>query len=234
MTEKIAFFDMDGTLLGNYNHQKNQGNTSWSELANSIGEDTLRKKERINERWYNNEIETYPEWVDETLSMYSDRGLNRDIFESVIGESEYNNGVVETFEMLDDHDINTVILTGGFKESAQMIKEELNINHFVAACEIIWDDNGEMLGQNIIPLDRDGKKKMMKMYVDMYSRGDGVKTTYVGDGLNDLKAVQYADHGISYNGHEELVDVSDTCYNDEKDGEFLNVGEEIVEFFEVV
>ena len=68
------------------------------------------------------------------------------------------------------------------------------------------------------------------MYIDMFSKGNGVETTYTGDGLNDLVAIQYADHGISYNGHKDLVDVSDVSYNEELQGQFLNAGKEIVDF----
>ena len=159
MTEKIAFFDMDGTILGNYNHQKGEGNTSWSQLAKAVGEDALEEKKRINERWCNNEIKTYPIWVKETLDAYKERGLDEQTFNSVIKGAEYNIGVRKAFDLINEYDINTVILTGEFKRLARIVKQELKVDHFVAACEILWDDGGNICGNNIMPLDRDGKNK---------------------------------------------------------------------------
>lgn len=232
MSEKIAFFDMDGTILGNYDHQSGEGSTSWSQLAKAIGQGAIEEKKEINEEWYDNEIETYPRWVEKTLKAYRKRGLNKQIFESVIDNAEYNTGVKEAFNLINQHDIKTVILTGGFNRSARSIKEDLNIDHFVAACEILWDDNGEMCGKNVIPLNRQGKRRMMEMYVDMFSKNDGVKTTYVGDGLNDLEAVRYADYGMSYNGHDDLKSVSDKSYDGKEGSQFSEVGREIVSFLD--
>lgn len=230
MVEKIAFFDMDGTLLGNYDYENNEGNTSWSNLAEALGDGTLEKKREINKKWYDGDIDTYPEWVDRTLDLYKRNGLNKEIYNSIIDKPEYNNGIVEAFELLSDNDIRTVILTGGFKKSAEKIKIELDLDHFVAACEVLWNDKGEMIGNNVIPLDRSGKQKMMDMYCDVYANDEEVLTTYTGDGMNDLLAVRNADLGISYNGREELENEADVNFTD--DDSFVRIAEEIIDFFE--
>ena len=230
MTEKIAFFDMDGTLLGNYDYDENKGNTSWSQLASSIDEETLRQKKEINQQWYEGEIETYPDWVDKTLDLYKDKGLTEKTFDRIINEADYNDGVKQGFKILNQHDVRTVILTGGFRKSARRIKTDLDINHFVAACEVLWDEDGIIDGNNVIPLDRSGKKNMMDMYINSYANDEKVLTSYTGDGMNDLLAIQNADLGITYNGRDKLEEAADYSYTSE-DG-FIEVIERILSFFE--
>lgn len=230
MSKKIAFFDMDGTLIGRHNYDKNSGSTVWSKIARELGADTLEKKRKINNMWYNDHIETYPEWVNKTLDLFSEEGMTRETFESVATDLQYNNGVEKAFKKLNSKDIITVIITGGFRASAKEVKRNLKIDNFVAACEIMWDRNGEFNDNNVKPLDKSGKKQMIDMYCNHYSNGKDVLTTYTGDGKNDILAIKNTDLGISYNGHDSLSEVADLEYS-EDDG-FLQVAEDIVSYFD--
>lgn len=228
-SDLIAFFDMDGTLTGDFDYDKHRGTTAWSRLAKSISEETYDEKCRINDEWYNGEIESYTAWVDKTISLYSSHGLSRSAYENVINSLQYNEGVIEAFEELSNYNIKTVILTGGFKFQAMMVKKKLGIDHVVAACELEWEDGG-ISGYNVIPLNKNGKRTMMDMYTRNMAEGNPV-TAYVGDGKNDVEAIKNADLGVTYDGHEEAEAVADVSYDSNAD--FTEVSNHLIEFYDL-
>lgn len=225
----IAFFDMDGTLTGDFDYDKNRGTTAWSRVAKSIGDETYEKKCQINDQWYENKIDSYTEWVDKTVSLYRDHGLTEDTYKKVINSLEYNEGVEEGFEELEQHNIQTVILTGGFKFQSMLVKEELGIDHAVAACELRWGEDGLISDYNVIPLNKRGKRSMMRMYKRNMGSSEGeITTSYVGDGRNDIECIEFADFGMAFDGHQDIRSIADRSYSSE-DG-FMNVVNDIIDF----
>lgn len=228
--DKIAFFDMDGTITGDFDYDKHRGTTAWSRIARSISEKAYAEKCRINEEWYNDNIQSYTSWVDRTVNLYRDHGLSESTYKNVIKSLEYNEGVVEAFEELNKYNLKTVILTGGLRFQSTIVKKKLGIDHAVAACELEWED-GNISGYNVIPLNSVGKRSMMDIYKrSMSGSQKRCVTTYVGDGKNDVESIRNADLGIAYDGHEELDTVADLSLG--SSASFTKVSDRLIEFYD--
>lgn len=214
---KIVFFDMEGTLFKKV-IEFSKGNTTpsaWTLIAEHLGSDALLEEEATKDKWNRGEYKGYVEWMEETIDFYKEYGLKKDFFDKVMDAVEYHKGVKEVFEELRKRGIRTALVSGGFKANADRAQKDLKIDHSFAACELFWDENGDILHTNYLPCDYEGKEHFLKLIMKEHGFGPE-DCAFVGDGINDVFLASEVGIGISFNGHHKLEEVCDYVIRQKK------------------
>jgi phosphoserine phosphatase len=205
---KIIFFDMEGTLFRKL-YTDSKGNTSpsaWTLQAENIGPEALKEEDLTKDKWNSGEYSGYLEWMKDTLKIYVEHKLTKELHETVMNSIQYQPGVKETFEELQKNNYITALISGGFKTQADRAQKDLNIDHAFAACELFWDDHGNILYYNLLPCDYEGKLDFMKLIMREYKL-QPENCAFVGDGRNDVFLAKAVGLSISFNGAKELQEV---------------------------
>ncbi len=143
--------------------------------------------------------------MEDTIRVYQKHHLKRDFFESAIQGSEYYPGVREAFRELRGKYV-TSIITGGFKALADRAAVDLKVGHTFAACELFWDENGEIEHWNLLPCDYKGKVDFMKLLMEEHG-AKAKDCVFVGDGPNDIHLAKAVGTSICFNGDSQLEKV---------------------------
>ncbi len=125
------------------------------------------------------------------------KGLNENALQKVIDERlKFNPGVEAWIATCKQHQIKTMVVSGGFTFFAQYVKETLGLDYAVSNTLEIIDGQltGRVLGDIV-----DAERKANEL---MHLRDQlGLKpeqTIAIGDGANDLKMMSAAGIGIAY------------------------------------
>ncbi len=226
---KLVFFDMEGTIFRKTIHTS-YGNTApsaWSLIAKHLGDKALEEEELTKRKWTHGKYAGYVEWMEDTLRIYQKYGLKRNFFENLTSSINYHKGVIEAFDALQKKGLRTALISGGFKAQADRALRDLKINHAFAACELFWDDEGNLLHWNLLPCDYEGKVDFMKLIMKEH----GLKPdecAFVGDGKNDIPLAQVVGLSIAFNGAPELREASSHSIEQAEDMEDF---QEILKFF---
>ena len=208
---------MEGTLFKK-TYKDSQGNTTpsaWTLLAEHLGPEAHKEEEDTKVKWTKGEYSGYVEWMDETIKIFQKYNLKKDFFDSIMHSIKFHHGVKETFEELRKKGYKTGLISGGFKAQSDRAQRELKINHAFAACELFWDDKGNILHWNLLPCDYEGKIDFMKLIIKEH----GLKPeecAFIGDGRNDVHLAKEVGLSISFNGAKELQEVSTYSINQPK------------------
>lgn len=193
---KLVAFDVDGTLVDSSNYFPN----IWWVLNKEFG--TGKGDKGIEERYRRGEI-TYQQWVDEILSLYMQRGVNREMFLRAIEPIKPVRGAQETLQQLKERCKKLAVISG----SLDIILEKAfpdNPFDYVEINKIHFDNNGNITGWEATPYG-DGRGKAIglmdiarresrKMHGNFSLRN----CVYVGDGRNDIQAIEAAGLGIAF------------------------------------
>ena len=226
---KLIFFDMEGTLFKK-TIRNSYGNTTpslWSLIALKLGKDAHAEEELTKKKWTEGKYSGYIEWMEDTLRIYQKYGLKKALFEKAMNSVEYHKGVFETFDVLRKRGFRLALISGGFKVQADRALLDLKINHAFAACELFWDDEGNLVHWNLLPCDYEGKIDFMRLIM----REHGLKPdecAFVGDGKNDVALAREVGVSVAFNGAPELRDV---CSYSVEQGEGKEDFSEILKFF---
>jgi len=206
---KLIFFDLEGTLFRKAveNSSGNTAPSAWTKLAKHLGAEVLAKEELSKQRWNNNEYAGYVEWMEDTIKIYRDHALTRNVFIKVIDSIDYNPNVRETFAEIKKMGLRTGIISGGFKAQADRAQIELRIDHSFAACELFWDTNENLLHWNLLPCDYEGKLDFMNLIMNEHGLSAS-ECAFVGDGKNDIALAKAVGLSFAFNGAEELKKVT--------------------------
>jgi len=205
---KMIFFDMDGTLIDN-TLRDSQGDTApstWTLIAQHIGEDALEEEEQTKVKWTNREYKNYIEWMEETAKIHKKYNLDKEFFYKIINSITYFPGVKETIKAIHDKGITVVLVTGSFKELGDKIIRELGFKHVFASIEYFWDEQGKLLTWNLLPADYQGKVDFMQLMMKDYNLTKD-DCAFVGDGRNDIHLAKAVGTSIAFNGAKELQEV---------------------------
>lgn len=79
MHPRIAFLDLEGTLLKKAIHLDNGkvAASAWTLLAEELGPEALREEEDSKDRWLAAGYRNYLEWMEDTIRIYQRHGLPR-------------------------------------------------------------------------------------------------------------------------------------------------------------
>lgn len=141
----IVFTDMEGTLFTKSPIEV-RGKVSpsmWAMIPALLGPEAQRVADEGCRKWNESEFAGYVEWVDYAANNYKTHGLMRAQFEEILRSLDYHPGVRETFAALREK-YRTALISGGFKAQAEIAQRDLKLDHALAACELYWDDAGNL------------------------------------------------------------------------------------------
>ncbi len=211
---KLIFFDMEGTLCSGKAKLPSGGfsKTIWTAIAEILGEDALKEEEATINRWQRQEYKGYLDWMEDTIKIHLKYGLKKATFESLITSVGFFNGVKESFRIFKEKDIKTAILTGGFKQMADRVQKELNIDYSVSSCEYFWHGSGRLNKWNLVPCYGKGKALILRSI--MQDLGfKSIECAFVGDAEDDMWPAREVGTAIAFNGSKELQRICSFAIN---------------------
>ncbi len=125
------------------------------------------------------------------------RGLDENALQKVIDERlKFNPGVEAWIATCKQHQIKTMVVSGGFTFFAQYVKETLGLDYAVSNTLEIIDGQltGRVLG-DIVDAERKANE-LMQLRDQLGLKPE--QTIAIGDGANDLKMMSAAGIGIAY------------------------------------
>ncbi|ASG46876.1 HAD family hydrolase [Citrobacter freundii] len=206
---KICFFDMEGTLLKK-NLSLDNGKvapSAWTVLAKEISEACYIEEEKTKDLWLTNKYISYTQWMKETVEIQIKHGMNKTHLQTVLSQAELQKGAVELIQFLKKKGYLTVLISGGFKELADLTQRKLKIDHAYSACEYFFDKNGSVEHFNLLPTDEEGKLVFMKHLASEYN-SELENCIFIGDGKNDVFIAKNVGTSIAFNAQKELKDVA--------------------------
>lgn len=206
---KICFFDMEGTLLEK-NSSLDNGKvapSAWTVLAKEISEACYIEEEITKDLWLTNKYISYTLWMKETVEIQIKHGMNRSHLKTVLSQAKLQKGAVELINFLKEQGYLTVLISGGFKELADLTQRKLKIDHAYSACEYFFDKNGSVEHFNLLPTDEEGKLVFMKHLASEYN-SELESCIFIGDGKNDVFIAKNVGTSIAFNAQKELKDVA--------------------------
>ncbi|CAB1250282.1 HAD family hydrolase [Vibrio cholerae] len=211
---KMFFFDMEGTLFQK-NHSLDNGKvapSAWTILAKTIGHDCYLEEEESKDRWLKGEYISYTEWMIDTVRIQMKYGMKKRHLEEVVANTQFHDGARELITFLKAKGIVTALISGGFKQLADIAQVELGINHSYSACEYFFDSDGFVKHFNLLPTDEVGKLIFMRHLADEYGISME-QCAFIGDGKNDVHLAKACGTSIAFNAQPELVAASDLIIN---------------------
>lgn len=196
----LVVFDLDGTLIKGIRH-------SWTLLWNELNVDNKAQLQR-KEKFCKGEL-SYLEWTRLDCDDLIKLGLNKSHFRKIVknGKCSLTKNLVPAIQKLRENGIKTAIISGGIDAllyellpEAQMLFDEIFINRF------IFNNEGKLLSINATEYDWDdnklgvvGKNRGLERICEKYDIPIE-KSVFVGDDLNDFKAMRKAGTKIFYCG----------------------------------
>jgi len=179
---RLFIADMDSTIV--------TGETL-DELASFAGIE--KKIIAITERAMRGELD-FHEALHERVRLL--KGLNAEALDQTLHTTKLSDGSDTLMQSLQQKEIKTALVSGGFTFFTSAIAEQLGFDHHHGnQLEI---ENNHLTGRVIDPiLDRHSKLAYLKQYADHY-QCDLSQTIAIGDGANDLDMLRAAGLGIGY------------------------------------
>lgn len=206
---KICFFDMEGTLLEK-NILLDNGKvapSAWTVLAKEISEDCYIEEELTKDNWINKKYTSYTQWMKKTIEIQIKHGMKKKHLDTIISKSKIQKGAIELINFLRKRDYITVLISGGFKELADITQRKLKIDHAFSACEYFFDHLGNIEHFNLLPTDEEGKLVFMRHLASEYNINLR-DCLFIGDGKNDTHIAKNVGISIAFNAQNELKEVS--------------------------
>lgn len=206
---KICFFDMEGTLLEK-NSSLDNGKvapSAWTVLAREISDACYIEEEKTKDLWLKKQYISYTQWMKETVEIQIKHGMKKSHLEAVLSQATIQKGAIELILFLKSKGYLTVLISGGFKELANLTQRVLKIDHAYSACEYFFDANGDIEHFNLLPTDEEGKLVFMKHLASEYNSNLD-ECIFIGDGKNDVFIAKNVGTSIAFNAQKELKEVS--------------------------
>lgn len=206
---RLCFFDMEGTLLAK-NKSLDNGKvapSAWTVLAKAISEECYQDEELSKDRWLAGKYISYTTWMMDTVRIQIRHGMRREHLQSILDEARLHDGAASLVDYLRQNDVATALISGGFKELADMTQVELGIDHAYSACQYFFRKDGSVAHYNLLPTDEEGKLVFMEHLAKEY----GVtldECIFIGDGKNDVRLAQACGLSIAFNAQQELKDIA--------------------------
>ncbi|RJT16058.1 HAD family hydrolase [Rahnella inusitata] len=213
----ICFFDMEGTLLEK-NISLDNGKvapSAWTALAKEISEECFIEEEITKDLWLENKYLSYTAWMKDTVRLHLKHGMNKKHLDKILNGAKIHDGARELFHFLREKNVVTALISGGFKQLADITQRKLKIDHAYSACEYFFDENDKVEHFNLLPTDELGKLVFMKHLADEYAV-ELKDCIFIGDGKNDVHLAKEVGTSIAFNAQQELIDASTFSINQDK------------------
>jgi phosphoserine phosphatase len=190
---KVAAFDLDGTLT--------KGESIWTEASEKIGLENIH--DELEARFKEGKFKSHVEWSETLLEMWKGR-LDKDTFMSIINSKKLKPRALETFMILKEAGIRTAIISGGFVELADRVKQELGIDDRFAQVKLEFGEDNMLRSWKIFRTDFEEKLSVMK-FIARFNGADLSECAYVGDGKNDMSVFGRVGVSIAFNARHRVV-----------------------------
>jgi phosphoserine phosphatase len=100
---KLLVCDVEGTIFkARYRIEgMDYASTMWQTLAQSLGDECVRREKELCDKWEGGGFADYLDWVQATYEMHKELGLTKQTFDALINGAECNDGLVDFFGKLD-------------------------------------------------------------------------------------------------------------------------------------
>lgn len=198
---KIVCFDLDGVI---FEKPKIESDGMYEDKVAKSTWDLVFKKldiydihETYKKLFARKQI-TNHEWTEMACNSFKLEGLRKDDFEYIINNRKYSKGVKKLVKELKNRRIKMCIITGSFDSLANRAKEELEIDHYLAHCKLLFNDKGYLDDWVIEESDYEHKARFLEKLVKKY--GINIENClYIGDDVNDLHAFKKAGKSVAFN-----------------------------------
>lgn len=208
---KLIVCDVEGTIFdAQYRIDGTEyASTLWQPIAQALGEDAVREEYLTHKKWDNLQYNTYLDWVEDSIRIHRNYGLEEKVFNSLINDAKYKPGVVKFFKELDRSEYIPVLVSGGFQNLIERAQRELNIKYGFGACNYIFGKSGKLFGYSLQPSDFKDKMNTILWIFDHYGLDNKRDWIFIGDGKNDKYIAELAPISFGIDPHPELEKVVD-------------------------
>jgi len=208
-SRRLLVFDVEGTLFkaSVQLESTSLSSTIWQGLAQALGPEAVAAEIATHKKWHAGVYSSYLDWMRDTIRVHQAHGLTREVFDLVISNAEYNDGVVDFFKRLNRDRFEVVMISGGFRELSRRAQVDLGIYHSFSACEYFFGEAGTLVGFNLLPCDFRGKIDFIKLMLQEYGF-NSTEWVFIGDGANDVPIATAAPISVAYCAHAELQGVA--------------------------
>ncbi|MHA2178333.1 MAG: HAD family hydrolase [Candidatus Thorarchaeota archaeon] len=200
MSIKLVVFDVDGTLT--------KHSSIWWRIHQLF--ETTAEGKLYYDQYFAGEI-SYDQWADYDAALWKDKPVET-VMETVRNATLVP-GAIETIKSLNEHKIETAVLSGGLDIMADDIARRLGIDYVLT--NKLHHKNGLLTGtvDNLVAWS--GKAKEIGKINDHFDvRLDD--TAFVGDGLNDVSVFAVVGLSIAFNPeHQDVADAADVVVHEE-------------------
>lgn len=209
---KICVFDLDGTIfnVAGCFHDGGRKQNIWMALAKELGETAATEDEEHRVKWKSNGCRNLTTLYSKSVDLHKRHNLTRDHFLQLVHSVPYYTGATQLFSALAESAVICAAVSGGLKEFANRFSVDMGVRHTFAAVEYFWDENGCILGANIIPCDFQNKISFLEMLCRDYEI-DLSDCCFVGNGKNDEAIAAKCGMSIGFNPSEGCEPIFSQC-----------------------
>ena len=183
--KKLVVFDMDDTLISS---------NTWLNFNTFMGLSPEEDYE-LYLQFSRKEI-TYKQWTDLLVQKYTQKPTTAEV-EEALSDFTLNVGAKEAVKAAQSVGCTTVLLTGSFKHTADMVAKLLGIDYVYANTQCTYDENGIYSG-----FISGGDEKTAKLILlQEHCATHNLKITdcvTVGDGANDIPLFLETKCGVTF------------------------------------
>jgi len=190
-TVKAVIFDIDGTLTKE---------NSWREITRLLGASS-EEHSRLFDAFQNGSIsELYGRKA--LLELWKKTGrARRDTIKNIFESMEFYGGVQDTVRYLHKQGFVLCSITGAIDLCAEVIAGRLDISHWYANVQTIWDQD-EYIENLSYLYDQGGRKlRNFKKFCKLQNLSPE-QCVAIGDGDNDIELFKYTGRGIAVRSGE--------------------------------
>lgn len=187
MHKKIIIYDFDGTLTPNpvtkfeiLEKCGYKGGINNKELI----ENFQNRFQKTTDNFYDAIYKTFIEMVNKTNYKMTDSNISLGA-----DKMEFNDGVMEFFENLNDYDVSNYILSSGLKTIIERTKVAKFFDK-IYATTFKYDNDNIAIELDCL-IDDEGKAFYVDKIAKDNNKSDCSDIIYIGDGLTDYYAMEY-------------------------------------------
>ncbi len=195
---KVMAMDMDSTLITC---------ECIDEIAALIG--VKQQVAHITELTMQGHIFSFDESLKQRVGFL--KGMDVNLLDTLYANINISKGAENLIKVLRQHNIYTLLLSGGFTFIAEKLQQRFNFNEMHAnVLEIIHEKlSGKVLGDII---NAQSKANLLKDAMYNNNINDG-QSLAIGDGANDIPMMQAADFSLAFKGKSKVQNIANFSIN---------------------